>query len=159
MTQAARSGRANIAEGSENSLTSKETELKLLGIARASLAELLSDYEMWLAFSDALPWTREEATPVHNIPLDPFPENPTALLLRTSALHARAQRAKFSRWLDSTDPCTRANCLMVLILRAMTLLHRQLTRLASDFAQTGGLREQMSSTRRAARSAALPASR
>ena len=156
MTQAARSGRANIAEGSENSLTSKETELKLLGTARASLAELLSDYEMWLAFSDALPWTREEATPVHNISLDPFPENPTDPLLRTSALHARAQRSKFARWLDSSAPCTRANCLMVLILRAMTLLHRQLTRLASDFAQTGGLREQMSATRRAVRSATRP---
>ena len=156
MTQAARSGRANIAEGSENSLTSKETELKLLGIARASLAELLSDYEMWLAFSDALPWTREEATPVHNIPLDPFPETPTEPLLRTSALHARTQRSKFARWLDSPDPCTRANCLMVLILRAMTLLHRQLTRLASDFARTGGLREQMSATRRAVRSATRP---
>ena len=48
---------------------------------------------------------------------------------------------------------------MVLILRAMTLLHRQLTSLATDFARTGGLREQMSATRRAARSAALPASR
>lgn len=156
MTQAARSGRANIAEGSENSLTSKETELKLLGIARASLAELLSDYEMWLACSGALPWTREEASAAYRPPLDPFPSNPREGLLRTSALHSRAQRAKFARWLDSPDPCTRANCLMVLILRAMLLLHRQLRRLASDFALTGGLREQMSATRRAARAAYPP---
>ncbi|MBR4253334.1 MAG: four helix bundle protein, partial [Kiritimatiellae bacterium] len=83
MTQAARSGRANIAEGSENSLTSKETELKLLGVARASLAELLSDYEMWLACSGALPWTREEASAAFRTPLDPFPTNPREGLLRT----------------------------------------------------------------------------
>ena len=57
------------------------------------------------------------------------------------------------RWFDQMTQAARsgrANCLMVLILRAMTLLHRQLTRLASDFALTGGLREQMSATRRAA---------
>lgn len=151
MTQAARSGRANIAEGSENSVTSKETELKLLGIARGSLAELLADYEMWLAYSGALPWSREEAAEVHRLPLDPFPETAGKGLLRASALHARTQRKKFAQWLDSPDPCARANCLMVLILRAMELLHRQLEYLGGEFSRTGGLREQMSVTRRAVR--------
>ena len=151
MTQAARSGRANIAEGAENSLTSKETELKLLGIARGSLAELLADYEMWLAYSGALPWSREEAAEVHRLPLDPFPETSGEGLLRASVLHARAQRAKFARWLNSSDPCIRANCLMVLILRAMELLRRQMEHLGGEFARTGGLREQMSATRRAVR--------
>ncbi len=156
MTQVARSGRSNIAEGSENTLASKETELKLLGIARASLAELLADYEMWLAFSDALPWTCAEAAPVHNLSLDPFPSDSPETLLRASALHARTQRSKFSRWLDFPDSCTRANCLMVLIHRAMTLLQRQMFRLATDFARTGGLREQMFATRRAARGPGFP---
>ena len=86
----------------------------------------------------------------------PFPQTSPDPLLRTSALHTRAQRAKFAPWLDTPDPCTRANCLMVLILRVMTPLHRQLTRLASDFARTGGLREQMSATRRAARAFHAP---
>jgi four helix bundle protein len=45
MVQAARSGRQNIAEGSQASGTSKKTELKLVGVARASLEELLLDYE------------------------------------------------------------------------------------------------------------------
>ena len=45
MVQAARSGRQNIAEGSQASGTSKKFELKLLGVARASLEELLLDYE------------------------------------------------------------------------------------------------------------------
>ena len=45
MVQAARSGKQNIAEGSMASGTSKKIELKLIGIARASLEELLQDYE------------------------------------------------------------------------------------------------------------------
>lgn len=156
MTQAARSGRANIAEGSENSATSKETELRLLGIARGSLAELLADYETWLAFAGALPWSREEAAEVHKMPLDPFPETVEDGLLRTAALHLRAQREKFARWLDSTDSCVRANCLMVLILRVMSLLRRQMERLGEDFVRTGGFREQMGATRRAVRDGSIP---
>ena len=58
---------------------------------------------MWLAFSDALPWTRAEASAVYKTPLDPFPfpSSSSETLLRTSALHVRAQRAKFTRWLDT----------------------------------------------------------
>ena len=48
MIQAARSGKQNIAEGSAASTTSKETELKLVNVARASLQELLLDYEDYL---------------------------------------------------------------------------------------------------------------
>jgi restriction system protein len=46
--QAARSGRQNIAEGSRASATSSQTELRLVGVARASLDELLLDYEDYL---------------------------------------------------------------------------------------------------------------
>lgn len=48
MTQAARSGKQNIAEGSRPSATSKKTELKLTQVARASLEELRLDYEDFL---------------------------------------------------------------------------------------------------------------
>ena len=48
MIQAARSGKQNIAEGSAASSTSKETELKLTNVAKASLQELLADYEDYL---------------------------------------------------------------------------------------------------------------
>jgi restriction system protein len=48
MVQAARSGKQNIAEGSMASATSKKTELKLIGVARASLEELLIDYQDFL---------------------------------------------------------------------------------------------------------------
>ena len=45
MLQAARSGKQNIAEGSEAATTSIETEIKLTNVAKASLEELLIDYE------------------------------------------------------------------------------------------------------------------
>lgn len=151
MTQAARSGRANLIEGSENTATSKETEIKLLGVAKASLAELLGDYEMWLAFSNRLPWTKEEAGAVFRTVLDPAPQGGDDAL-RDSAVHVRTQRAKFSRWLDDPDPCVRANCLLVLIRRTVHMLQRQLHALGETFAETGGLREKMATMRIAARS-------
>jgi len=49
MVQAARSGKQNIVEGSAASATSKETEIKLVNVAKASLQELLIDYEDYLA--------------------------------------------------------------------------------------------------------------
>jgi four helix bundle suffix protein len=151
MTQAARSGRANLIEGSENTATSKETEIKLLGVAKASLAELLGDYEMWLAFSNRLPWTKEESGDVFRTVLDPAPQGGDDAL-RDSAVHVRTQRAKFSRWLDDPDPCVRANCLLVLIRRTVHMLQRQLHALGETFAETGGLREKMATMRIAARS-------
>ena len=52
MVQAARSGRQNIAEGSAAATTSKETEIKLTNVAKASLQELLLDYEDYLRQHD-----------------------------------------------------------------------------------------------------------
>src|SRR3954466_1065017 len=52
MIQAARSGKKNILEGSKAGLTSKETELKLTNVARASLEELLDDYRDYLRARD-----------------------------------------------------------------------------------------------------------
>ncbi|TVS17410.1 MAG: four helix bundle protein, partial [Planctomycetaceae bacterium] len=57
MTQAARSGRQNIIEGSERSATSKDTEMKLTDVARASLSELRGDYEILILDRNQLPWS------------------------------------------------------------------------------------------------------
>src|SRR5215204_6693356 len=59
MVQAARSGKQNIIEGSKASGTSKETELKLVNVARASLEELLVDYEDFLRVRDAAVWSKD----------------------------------------------------------------------------------------------------
>lgn len=62
MVQAARSGRQNIAEGSQASGTSKKFELKLVGVARASLEELLLDYEDFLRQRGFKLWGRDHPT-------------------------------------------------------------------------------------------------
>ena len=59
MVQAARSGKQNIAEGCMASGTSKKTELKLVGIARASLEELLVDYQDYLRQHNLPLWGKE----------------------------------------------------------------------------------------------------
>ena len=60
MTQAARSGRQNIAEGSQVSGTSKKSEIKLVGVARASLEELLNDYEDFLRQRGLELWEKDD---------------------------------------------------------------------------------------------------
>src|ERR1043166_5639458 len=60
MVQAARSGRQNIAEGSRASATSSQTELRLVSVARASLDELLLDYEDFLRQRSQRLWTKDD---------------------------------------------------------------------------------------------------
>lgn len=59
MVQAARSGKQNIVEGSADGVTSTEMELKLLNVARASIQELLEDYEDYLISHKLVKWTKE----------------------------------------------------------------------------------------------------
>jgi hypothetical protein len=58
MVQASRSGKQNIVEGSMASRTSKECEIKLMKVARASLEELLEDYRDFLRTRDAILWDK-----------------------------------------------------------------------------------------------------
>src|SRR3990172_7717566 len=60
MVQAARSGRQNIAEGSRASATSSQTELRLVNVARASLDELLLDYEDFLRQRGLRQWEKDD---------------------------------------------------------------------------------------------------
>jgi four helix bundle protein len=70
MVQAARSGRQNIAEGSRAAATSSQTELRLVNVARASLEELLLDYEDFLRHRRLAQWAPDsaEALTVRNVP-------------------------------------------------------------------------------------------
>ena len=70
MVQAARSGRQNIAEGSRAAATSSQTELRLVNVARASLEELLLDYEDFLRHRRLAQWDPDstEALAVRNVP-------------------------------------------------------------------------------------------
>ncbi|MFZ4395359.1 MAG: four helix bundle suffix domain-containing protein [Kiritimatiellia bacterium] len=148
MTQAARSGRVNIAEGSERASTSTETEMKLTDVARASLAELKNDYEFWLLSRHQLPWKvpSPEACEVLDLRLDPN------LLGEGDGLHEAsayllAQYAKFARWLDSDDPDLVANALLLLIGRTLNMLGRQKEAQGEAFRQEGGFRERLTAAR------------
>lgn len=148
MTQAARSGRLNLAEGSERAATSKEAEMKLTDVARASLAELKGDFEFWLLRRGVLPWkaSSPEAKEVYQVRLDPNPLGDGDGLHEAGA-YVLAQYAKFARWLDAEDPDRAANAMLVLISRMLNMLNRQLASQGAAFLAKGGFRERLTAAR------------
>lgn len=157
MTMAARSAAANIAEGNARRSTSRETQMRLLDVARATLAELSGDLRSFLLLSSEAPWSENdpEARAVFATRLDP-PDYKTDLD-RNVSLHILAQRAKFARWLDDPSPLVPARALVVLLSRLQMMLNRQLERAYAEFLEQGGFTETISRERMAAR-AASPAS-
>jgi four helix bundle suffix protein len=154
MIGAARSGRQNIIEGSERAATSKETEIKLTDVARASLGELLGDLEIYLAERGAIPWSRssEPHRKLSAIQLETFAHTDDEL--HDYWVYFGNQRAKFAAWLDNGDGTVVANTLVVLIQRAMAMLSGQVRHLGETFAQQGGFRERMHQCRTEVRNAA-----
>ncbi len=151
MTQAARSGKVNIVEGSARAATSKETEMKLTDVARASLAELQSDYEDWILRHGQAPWGKDsaEAKAIFGIRLDRPGYGDD--YVRDSCLHLLAQQRKFAQWLESDDSLVVANALLIIVGRATHTLVRQLAALGETFEQEGGFREQLTAVRLEAR--------
>ncbi|KKR57587.1 MAG: hypothetical protein UU05_C0026G0010 [Candidatus Curtissbacteria bacterium GW2011_GWA1_40_47] len=126
MVQAARSGRQNIAEGSQASGTSKKTEIKLVGVARASLEELLVDYEDFLRQNRLKLWEKDD---------------PEARKVRALAYTTDRSHKTYKSYLE--DPESAANCLICLIHQANFLLDRQLEALEKDFVEKGGYTENL----------------
>lgn len=137
MIGAARSGRINIAEGSERAATSIDTEIRLVDVARASLAELHNDLEMWLAQQDGVPWSilDPEYQAIANIRLESFFY--TQDVAHDYWLYLHQERHKYDHWLMSDDPVIVANALIFLCRRTMALLHRQSAALAAKAADVG----------------------
>ena len=154
MTQTARSGKVNIVEGSARSSTSKETEMKLTDVARASLAELHSDYEDWLLRKELVPWRKDspEAQAVYARRLDK-PEYGDDVV-HDSCVHLLAQKKKFAHWLQSDDHEVFANAMLILLSRTINMLIRQKEAQGETFAQEGGFREKLSTVRIEARAQA-----
>jgi four helix bundle suffix protein len=132
MVQAARSGKQNIAEGSMASGTSKKTELKLVGVARASLEELLLDYQDFLR--------------QHKLPLWPK-DHPQAREVRQLAYKPNRSYSTYKSLVESS-PETAANTLISLIHQANYLLDRQLRQLDKQFLEEGGFTEKLYRARR-----------
>lgn len=131
MVQAARSGKQNIAEGSVAGSTSKETEIKLTNVAKASLQELLIDYEDYLRVRNLHQWSKNEEK---------------ALITRRICINNN-DSAYFREAVRVRTDETVANIAIILIHQADVLLHRLIERQKSDFLKNGGIREQMTKAR------------
>jgi len=132
MIQAARSGKQNIAEGSKAAGTSKETEVKLTNVARASLEELLVDYQDFLRVRNLPTWSKDsiEATFVR-------------------ALGNRLDKSfeTYRTYVESRTAEIVANIAICVIHQANYLLDQQIRRLEKDFIKDGGIRERMTRAR------------
>lgn len=136
MVQAARSGVQNIAEGSMASATSKKTELKLTGVARASLEELLLDYRDFL---------RQRGLPIWD------KDSPQAMAVRKRYLSDPSDQSDRSDMSDKSEE-EAVNTIICLINQASYLLGRQLGSLEQQFLQSGGFTERLYQARCKARS-------
>lgn len=136
MIQAARSGKQNILEGSQASGTSKEMELKLTNVARASLEELLEDYRDFLR--------------VRGLPLWPK-DSREALFVRKLGSDKNASYETYRTYLETRPPAMAANIIICLIHQTNYLLDQQLRQLEKAFLEEGGLRERMTHARLAER--------
>ena len=132
MVQAARSGKQNIAEASMASATSKETEIKLTNVARASLEELLIDYEDFLRTKKLQKWTRDHKLSLRFTELNKTPN---------------ANYETFKKAIENEDPEICANVMICLIKITTYLLSQQMKSLEKAFINEGGLRERMTKAR------------
>ncbi|MGH7848635.1 MAG: four helix bundle suffix domain-containing protein [Candidatus Binatia bacterium] len=142
MVQAARSGRQNIAEGSRASAASSQTELRLVNVARASLDELLLDYEDFLRQRGLKQWAKDdpEARRVRGVGVG---RDRTDRSDRTD----RTEKRAYSEWLEHRDPSVVANALICLIHQANYLLDRQIQGLEREFVEGGGYSERLAAAR------------
>jgi len=132
MIQSARSGKKNILEGSKAGLTSKETEIKLTNVARASLEELLDDYKDYLRARDLQMWDKDSKE---------------AKYIRRLGRKTPQTYEDYREFVETRPPEVVANIALCLIHQTNYLVDQQLRRLEQDFLQHGGLRERMTSAR------------
>jgi len=136
MVQAARSGKQNIAEGSMASGTSKKTELKLVGVARASLEELLLDYRDFL---------RQRGLPLWG------KDHEQAQKVRKLAYAKDRSYTTYKTYLEASPPEVAANTMVCLIHQTNYLLDQQLRALEKYFLKDGGFTERLYNARSKAR--------
>ncbi len=132
MVQAARSGKQNIVEGSKASGTSKEMEIKLTNVARASLEELLVDYRDFLRVRNHPIWEKDSKE---------------ARYVRKLGNRPHVTYETYRKLCETRPPEIVANIALCLIHQTNYLLDQQIRRLEQDFIKEGGLRERMTRTR------------
>lgn len=127
MVQAARSGRQNIAEGCAAATTSKETEIKLLNVAKASLQELLLDYEDYLRTRHLDKWdlNSEKSNQCRKV-----------CIRHNESSYYRAA-------IEERSAETNCNIAITLIYQTDVFLRKLIERAKQDFLNNGGIKEQM----------------
>jgi len=136
MVQAARSGNKNIAEGSQVSGTSKKTELKLVGVARGSLEELLGDYKDFLRQRGLAEWGKN---------------HPMAGVVRRLAYAPNRSYSTYKSYIENAPPEVAANTMLCLVHQTNYLLDQQLRQLEQAVLQEGGFTERLYNARQQAR--------
>lgn len=141
MVMAARSAPANIAEGSSRRQTSRETEMRLTDVARATLSELLSDFMAFSLTYDIEPWPRDSDNYklLQNLQLERPNYGPD--IEHDAWLHVQAQRCRFAPWTESEDLRMRVNAIKQLINRNIVMLQKMISRQLDDFKHSGGFTE------------------
>jgi four helix bundle suffix protein len=136
MIQSARSGKQNILEGSKAAQTSKEMEIKLTNVGRASLEELLRDYRDYLRVRDHALWDKESRE---------------ARFVRQLGRKTPQTFEIYREFFETRPPEVIANIAICLIHQANYLIDQQLKTLEKEFIEQGGLRERMTRVRLANR--------
>jgi len=131
MEQAARSGKQNIAEGSQTSGTSKQSELRLVSVARASLEELLQDYQDFLRSNRLPQWGKDDKR---------------ALAIRALAHRSNKSYKTYMTYLSNAESA--ANCLLCVINQANYLLDQQLRVLQKTLVAHGDVPEMLKNARK-----------
>ena len=132
MVQAARSGKQNIAEGSKAAKTSTKSEITLTNVARASLEELLVDYQDFLRVRDLPFWSKDSQE---------------ALYVRKLGKTPDETFETYRPFFEDRPAAVLANIALCLIHQANYLLDQQIRQLEKDFVENGGIREQMTRAR------------
>jgi restriction system protein len=133
MIQASRSGKQNVAEGSMASGTSQKTEIKLMGVARASLEELLLDYEDYLRQNRLLLWGKD---------------HDKAKAVRSMTYKSNRSYSTYRSLIEEECPEVAANTIICLIHQANYLLDQQIRKLEHAFMNDGGFTERLYKFRR-----------
>jgi len=132
MIQAARSGKKNLLEGSKAGRASKEMEIKLTNVARASLEEVLDDFLDFLRLRDLQIWQKDSKE---------------ARFVRRLGRREPQTYELYREFVETRPPEIVANIAICLVHQANYLIDQQLLRLEKDFVEQGGLRERMTRAR------------
>lgn len=131
MVQAARSGKQNIIEGSEDGLTSSEMEIKLLNVARGSLQELRADYQDYIKSHHLEVWNTD---------------NPRQLRLRDFC-YSNNDYDAYASMVEKMNDEEYANLMLTLCHQTDKLMCAYLEKLEQRFVIEGGIKERMYAAR------------